>query len=68
MSKVCKITGKKPSAGNTRSHSNRSTRRRYLPNLQVKKVRVLDEKTGKMVMKKMRVSTAGIKKLDKLMV
>lgn len=39
MSKVCAICGKKPSFGNTRSHSMVATRRRFNPNLQ--RMRVL---------------------------
>jgi large subunit ribosomal protein L28 len=33
MSRICQVTGKKPSVGNQRSHSNRATKRRFLPNL-----------------------------------
>jgi len=55
MSRVCEITGKKPSYGNLRSFSNHSTRRRFLPNLIRKKV--LDPATGKMVRKRIAVST-----------
>jgi large subunit ribosomal protein L28 len=33
MSRVCELTGKKPMVGNTVSHSNIKTKRRYLPNL-----------------------------------
>jgi large subunit ribosomal protein L28 len=39
MSKVCAVCGKKPSFGNSRSHSMVATRRRFEPNLQ--RVRVL---------------------------
>ncbi|AWB10636.1 LSU ribosomal protein L28P [Thermodesulfobium acidiphilum] len=38
MSKFCAICGKGPSTGNNVSHSNRKTRRRFLPNLQKIKV------------------------------
>jgi large subunit ribosomal protein L28 len=34
MSKICAICGKKPSFGNSRSHSMVATRRRFDPNLQ----------------------------------
>ncbi len=37
MSRVCQITGKKSISGNHVSHSNIKTRRRFYPNLQVKK-------------------------------
>jgi large subunit ribosomal protein L28 len=33
MSRICELTGKKPMVGNTVSHSNIKTKRRYLPNL-----------------------------------
>jgi large subunit ribosomal protein L28 len=33
MSRVCQLTGKRPIAGNNVSHSNRRTKRRFLPNL-----------------------------------
>lgn len=33
MSRVCQITGKKVMRGNNVSHSNRKTRRRFMPNL-----------------------------------
>ena len=34
MSKICQVTGRKPSFGNTISHSHRKTRRRWDPNIQ----------------------------------
>jgi large subunit ribosomal protein L28 len=37
MSRVCQITGKKPISGNSVSHSNIKTKRRFLPNLQTKR-------------------------------
>ena len=39
MAKVCAICGKKPSFGNSRSHSMVATKRRWEPNLQ--RIRVL---------------------------
>ena len=33
MSRVCIITGKRPMVGNTVSHANNKTKRRFLPNL-----------------------------------
>ena len=38
MAKVCQVSGKRPSAGNNVSHSVRRTKRRFLPNLQKKRV------------------------------
>ena len=45
MSKVCELTGKRPMFGNSVSHSNAKTRRKFLPNLKKKKFFVpeLDE-------------------------
>ena len=37
MSRVCQLTGKRPISGHNVSHSNRKTKRRFLPNLQKKK-------------------------------
>lgn len=43
MSRICQITGKKPIVGNNVSHSNIKTKRRFLPNLQVKKFYIPEE-------------------------
>lgn len=43
MSRVCDICGKKPITGNSVSHADNKTKRRWLPNIQ--RVRVL-EPTG----------------------
>ena len=40
MSKVCVICGKAPRSGNTVSHANNKTRRRFLPNLQTVRARI----------------------------
>ena len=61
MSRRCVKTGKCPSSGNTRSHSLRATRRRFLPNLQKK--RVLDPRTGSY--QTMKVSTSYLRTLAK---
>jgi large subunit ribosomal protein L28 len=37
MSRFCELSGKGPITGNNVSHSNRRTRRRFLPNLQKKR-------------------------------
>ncbi len=34
MARVCQVCGKGPRTGNNVSHSNRKTKRRWLPNLQ----------------------------------
>lgn len=45
MSKVCEKCGKGPQIGHNVSHSMRHTKRRFMPNLVIKKV--FDTKTGK---------------------
>jgi len=62
MSRVCEISGKKPISGNNVSHSNRKTRRRFLPNLQKK--RIWDQESGKWVTVK--ISTSALKTIDKI--
>lgn len=43
MSRICQITGKVPVTGNTVSHSNIKTKRRFLPNLQTKRYFLAEE-------------------------
>ncbi len=43
MARVCQVTGKRPITGNTVSHSNIKTKRRFLPNLQTKKYFLAEE-------------------------
>jgi len=50
MSKVCQVCSKGPKSGHNVSHSVRRTKRRFLPNLTVKKV--YNNKTGEMEKKK----------------
>ena len=38
MARICKLTGKRPITGNNVSHSNRKTKRRFLPNLHKKRM------------------------------
>ena len=38
MSRVCQLTGKKPMVGNNVSQANNRTKRRFLPNLQKKRI------------------------------
>ena len=62
MAKVCQLTGKRPAVGNNVSHSNRKTKRRFLPNLQHK--RFFIPETGQTV--RLKVSTNAIKTINKL--
>ncbi len=57
MARRCEITGKKPLSGNLVSHSMRHTKRRQMPNLQVKRVWVPEE--GRFV--RMKVSARALK-------
>lgn len=43
MSRVCQLTGKSVMVGNNVSHSNRKTKRKFLPNLMVKKFYIPEE-------------------------
>ena len=61
MSKVCQLTGKRPIVGNNVSHSNRKTKRRFLPNL--KKKRFFIPETNEWIT--LRVSTSAIKNINK---
>jgi large subunit ribosomal protein L28 len=57
MSKVCKVSGKRPLTGNNVSHAHNKTKRRQYPNLQTKRIYV--EELGKFV--KIRLSTRALK-------
>jgi len=61
MSRVCQITGKRPSVGNNRSHALNATKRRFLPNLVSKKV--VDPKTGKVT--RMKIATSALRTMTK---
>lgn len=62
MSRICQVTGKKPSYGNTVSHANNKTRRRWLPNLHTHRFWLESEKR----FVSLRVSTKGLRTIDKL--
>ena len=61
MSRVCMVTGKFPVTGNNVSHSQRKTRRRFLPNLHWHRFWV--ESENKFV--RLRVSSKGMRIIDK---
>lgn len=61
MSKVCDITGKKVMVGNKVSHSNRKTKRTFLPNLFKKKFYLASEDRWITL----RVSANGLRTIDK---
>ena len=60
MSRVCELTGKGPMSGNTISHANNKTRRRFLPNLN--EVTLISDVLGKSF--QLRVSAAALRTVD----
>lgn len=62
MSRVCQVTGKRPQSGNNVSHANNKTKRRFLPNLHVRRFWVEAEKRWV----KLRLSRQGLRMIDKL--
>ncbi|MCL4147916.1 UNVERIFIED_CONTAM: hypothetical protein GTU68_024453 [Idotea baltica] len=62
MSRVCQLTGKRPISGNNVSHSNRKTKRRFLPNLHKKRF-YIQEKDEWVTLK---VSSAALRNINKL--
>ncbi|HSD54782.1 MAG TPA: 50S ribosomal protein L28 [Burkholderiales bacterium] len=61
MSKVCQVTGKRPTSGNTVSHANNRRRRRFLPNLHTQRFWLETEKRWVTL----RVSGQGLRTLEK---
>jgi len=61
MSQICQITGKKVMVGNNVSHSKRRTKRKYYPNLFVKKFYIPEE--DKWIT--LKVSAAGMRNINK---
>jgi len=62
MSRVCQVTGKGPITGNTVSHANNKTRRRFLPNLHTHRFWLDSEHR----FLRLRVSSKGMRIIDKL--
>jgi large subunit ribosomal protein L28 len=61
MARVCQITGKSPVSGNSVSHSNIKTKRRFLPNLQTKRFFLAEE--DKWIT--LKVSSEGLRTINK---
>jgi large subunit ribosomal protein L28 len=61
MSRVCELTGKKMIVGNTVSHSNIKTKRRFYPNLQTKRFYIPEE--DKWIT--LKVSTSSLRTINK---
>ena len=60
MSVMCELCGKKPLSGHNVSHSNRKTKRRFMPNLHV--LRVMDAGGN---FRKLKVCTPCLKTYNK---
>lgn len=60
MSRVCELTGKGPMSGNTISHANNKSRRRFLPNLN--EVTLMSDVLGQSF--KLRISAAALRSVD----
>jgi large subunit ribosomal protein L28 len=61
MSRVCQLTGKSVMVGNNVSHSNRKTKRKFLPNLITKKF-FLPEEERFITLK---ISTSALRTINK---
>ncbi|UTW60748.1 50S ribosomal protein L28 [bacterium SCSIO 12741] len=62
MANVCQITGKKAIVGNNVSHANNKSKRRFKPNLQVKKFYIPEEDRWITL----KVSASGIRNINRL--
>jgi len=60
MSRVCELSGKGPMSGNTVSHANNKSRRRFLPNLN--EVTLISDVLGQSF--KLRISAAALRTVD----
>jgi large subunit ribosomal protein L28 len=61
MSRVCEVTGKKPTVGNTVSHANNKRRRRFLPNLHSQRFWLEGEKRWV----SLRLTTSALRTVEK---
>jgi large subunit ribosomal protein L28 len=61
MSRVCQVTGKKAMVGNSVSHANNKTKRRFEVNLQSKRYYLEDEKRWV----RLRLSTSAMKIINR---
>lgn len=61
MSRVCQVTGKRPTTGNKVSHSNIKKRRRFLPNLHTQRFWLEAEKRWVTL----KVSTHAMRTIEK---
>ena len=61
MARICQVTGKRPMVGNNVSHANNRTKRRFLPNLQRRRIWV--ESENRWI--NLRLTNAGLRTIDK---
>lgn len=61
MARVCRVTGKGPMTGNNVSHANNKTKRRFLPNLQYRRLWL--ESENRWV--RLRLTNAALRTIDK---
>ena len=61
MSKVCQVSGKKSMSGHKVSHSNIKTNRRFMPNLQKKRIFIPEE--GRWI--SLKISTSALRTISK---
>ena len=62
MARVCELTGKRMMVGNNVSHSNRKTKRRFLPNLVTKNFYLASE--DKRI--SLKISTSALRTVNKI--
>jgi large subunit ribosomal protein L28 len=62
MARVCQVTGKRPMVGNSVSHANNKTKRRWLPNLKYRRFWV--ESENRWV--RLRITNAALRLIDKV--
>ena len=60
MSRICKISGKRPKTGNNVSKANNKTKRKQYPNLQKKRIFVPELKRNVTI----KLSTKALKTID----
>lgn len=61
MARVCEITGKRPQVGNRVSHAKNKTKRRFYPNLQMKRFFLVGENAWVTL----KVSTSVLRTINK---
>lgn len=62
MAKICDLTGKKPLPGSNVSHSNKKTNRKFLPNLQKKRLYIPEQDRWVTV----KTTAKGLKTINKM--